>query len=172
MTPLGEITIDADVAGQDELLAWTHSLEGSEEIRFALEDCRHVNGRLERFLLTKGVPVLRVPPKLMAGAHQSTRTRGKSDAIDALAIARSLSPRLERLGDILGPGVEISGQANAPGERTRFAPRSTRLWQRHQPGDRLAAAAQLDILALLGEGDELREVGLGLADGEGAGHGA
>ncbi len=86
---LGEITIDADVAGQDELLAWTQSLEGGEEIRFALEDCRHVNGRLERFLLTTGVPVLRVPPKLMAGARKSARTRGKSDAIDALAVARA-----------------------------------------------------------------------------------
>lgn len=86
---LGEITIDADPAGQEELLAWAQGLEGGEEIRFALEDCRHVNGRLERFLLATGVPVLRVPPKLMAGARQSARTRGKSDAIDALAIARA-----------------------------------------------------------------------------------
>lgn len=84
-----EITIDADEAGQEKLLAWAHSLGAGEEVRFALEDCRHVNGRLERFLLTAGVPVLRVPPKLMAGARQSARTRGKSDAIDALAIARA-----------------------------------------------------------------------------------
>lgn len=86
---LSEITIDADAAGQEELLAWARDLEGDEQIRFALEDCRHVNGRLERFLLATGVPVLRVPPKLMAGARQSARTRGKSDAIDALAIARA-----------------------------------------------------------------------------------
>ena len=58
-------------------------------MRFALEDCRHVNGRLERFLLGSGEQVLRVPPKLMAGARQSARTRGKSDPIDALAIARA-----------------------------------------------------------------------------------
>ncbi len=86
---LSEITIDVDAAGQEELLAWARDLEGNEQIRFALEDCRHVNGRLERFLLATGVPVLRVPPKLMAGARQSARTRGKSDAIDALAIARA-----------------------------------------------------------------------------------
>jgi transposase len=40
-------------------------------------------------LLTAGARVLRVPPKLMAGARQSARTRGKSDPIDALAIARA-----------------------------------------------------------------------------------
>jgi transposase len=86
---LSEITIDADEAGQQELLAWAHGLDGAEGMRFALEDCRHVNGRLERFLLASGVQVLRVPPKLMVGARRSARTRGKSDAIDALAIARA-----------------------------------------------------------------------------------
>jgi transposase len=86
---LSEITVAADEAGQRDLLAWAGELEGTEERCFALEDCRHVNGRLERFLLAKGERVLRVPPKLMAGARKSARTRGKSDAIDALAIARA-----------------------------------------------------------------------------------
>lgn len=86
---LAEITITADDPGQRELLAWAHDLGGGEPVRFALEDCRHVNGRLERFLLEHGEPVLRVPPKLMAGARKSARTRGKSDGIDALAIARA-----------------------------------------------------------------------------------
>jgi transposase len=66
---LSEITIGADEEGQKELLAWAHGLEGTEEIRYALEDCRHVNGRLERFLLAAGAHVLRVPPKLMAAGH-------------------------------------------------------------------------------------------------------
>jgi transposase len=86
---LSEITAAADEAGQQDLLAWANGLEGGEERRFALEDCRHVNGRLERFLLDSGERVLRAPPKLMAGARKSARTRGKSDAIDALAIARA-----------------------------------------------------------------------------------
>lgn len=86
---LGEITIAADEAGQRDLLSWAHGLDGAEPARFALEDCRHVNGRLERFLLASGERVLRVPPKLMAGARKSARTRGKSDPIDALAIARA-----------------------------------------------------------------------------------
>jgi len=86
---LGEITISGDEAGQRDLLSWAQDLGGAEEHRFALEDCRHVNGRLERFLLSSGEEVLRVPPSLMAGARKSARTRGKSDAIDALAIARA-----------------------------------------------------------------------------------
>lgn len=84
---LAEITIAGDETGQRELLLWAHGF--GEEIRFALEDCRHVNGRLERFLLASGEPVLRVGPRLMAGARKGARTRGKSDAIDALAIARA-----------------------------------------------------------------------------------
>jgi transposase len=56
---------------------------------WAIEDCRHVSGARERFLLSRGERVVRVPPKLMAGARRSARGRGKSDAIDALAIARA-----------------------------------------------------------------------------------
>jgi transposase len=40
-------------------------------------------------LLASGERVVRVPPKLMAGARRSARERGKSDAIDALAVARA-----------------------------------------------------------------------------------
>ena len=86
---LGEITISGDETGQQDLLNWVQALEGAEKHRFALEDCRHVNGGLERFLLASDEEVLRVPPSLMAGARKSARTRGKSDAIDALAIARA-----------------------------------------------------------------------------------
>ena len=53
------------------------------------EDCRHVTGRLERDLLAAGERVMRVPPRLMAGARQAVRAMGKSDPIDALAVARA-----------------------------------------------------------------------------------
>jgi transposase len=59
------------------------------ERRWAVEDCRHVTGRLERDLLAAGERVVRVPPRLMAGARQAVRTPGKSDPIDALAVARA-----------------------------------------------------------------------------------
>ena len=53
------------------------------------EDVRGVSRGLERFLLSCGEHVVRVPPKLMAGARKSSRAFGKSYAIDALAIARA-----------------------------------------------------------------------------------
>ena len=43
--------------------------------------------RLEADLLRVGEGVVGVPPKLMAGVRRSARTRGKSDPIDALAVA-------------------------------------------------------------------------------------
>jgi transposase len=44
---------------------------------------------LERDLLTSGESVVRVPPKMMAEQRRVARTRGKSDPIDALAVARA-----------------------------------------------------------------------------------
>jgi len=88
---LGELraerTVQARRAGHEELLAWARSL--GEERRWALEDCRHVSVSLERFLVASGERVVRVPPKLMAGIRRQARERGKSDAIDALAVARA-----------------------------------------------------------------------------------
>ena len=54
-----------------------------------MEDCRHLSRRLERDLLAAGQQVARVPPKLMAHARTAARTYGKSDPIDALAVARA-----------------------------------------------------------------------------------
>lgn len=86
---LGEQTVRATDAGHRQLLRWTLRQWPSEQLRFAVEDCRHVSTRLERALLAAGQTVVRVPPKLMAGARSAARTRGKSDPIDALAIARA-----------------------------------------------------------------------------------
>ncbi|GAB1688658.1 IS110 family transposase [Krasilnikovia sp. M28-CT-15] len=56
---------------------------------WALEDCRNMTRRLERDLLAAGERIVRVPPKLMAHARDAARTYGKSDPIDALAVARA-----------------------------------------------------------------------------------
>jgi transposase len=84
---IAEHTVQAKRRSFDELLRWARGL--GEERVWAIEDCRHVSGALERFLLARGERVMRVPPKLMAGARKSARERGKSDAIDAVAIARA-----------------------------------------------------------------------------------
>ncbi len=84
---LAEKTVSSDARGHEELLLWARAL-GSERC-FAVEDCRHVSGRLERHLLPRGERLVRVPPKLMARARSSARTYGKSDPIDAACVARA-----------------------------------------------------------------------------------
>jgi transposase len=83
----GELTAPARKAGFAELLDWGRGLD-SERI-WAIEDCRHVSGSFERFLVASGERVVRVPPKLMGQSRRGERTRGKSDPIDALAVARA-----------------------------------------------------------------------------------
>ena len=80
-------TAPARDAGHGELLAWARELD-CERV-WAIEDCRHVTGRLERFLLGRGERILRVPPKLMAGQRRVAREPGKSDPTDALSVARA-----------------------------------------------------------------------------------
>src|SRR5262249_61772209 len=52
----------------------------------------------ERRLLTAGEELVRVPPKLMAPERRHARSRGKSDPIAALAVARAAlrEPALSR----------------------------------------------------------------------------
>jgi transposase len=83
---LAERTVSTATAGHLEGLRWARRWR---ERTFALEDCRHLTRRLERDLLAAGETVLRVPPKLMAGARRSNREPGKSDPIDALSVARA-----------------------------------------------------------------------------------
>lgn len=75
-------TPDGHLAALDWAQRWP-------ERTFALEDCRHLTRRLEGDLLRSGERVLRVPPRLMAEARRGGRERGKSDPIDAVAVARA-----------------------------------------------------------------------------------
>jgi N-acetylmuramoyl-L-alanine amidase len=73
--------------GSEELPAWAAALD--DERLWAVEDCRQLTRWLERQLLSVGEDVVRVPPKLTVPERRAGRTRGKSDPIDALAIARA-----------------------------------------------------------------------------------
>jgi transposase len=123
---VGELTATADEDGHRRLLDFARE-HGAERV-WAIEDCRHVSGALERFLLHAGESVIRVPPSLMAGARKSARTRGKSDAIDALAVARSAirEPDLPR-AFLPGPEREIAllvdHRSNLVHDRTRACKR-------------------------------------------------
>ncbi len=84
------------VTADGELRAWAAGL--AVERLWALEDCRQLTRALERDLLAAGEELVRVPPKLMAPERRAGRVRGKSDPIDALAVARAAlrEPNLSR----------------------------------------------------------------------------
>ena len=87
-------TISADPAGHAAALAWAHDLISGLDatvpnVVWAVEDCRGLSLHLEADLLAAGARVVRVPSKLMARVRASVRTPGKSDPIDALAVARA-----------------------------------------------------------------------------------
>jgi transposase len=84
---LGERTVPVGRGGFGALLRWARSLDA--ERSWALEDCRHVSGSLERFLIGRGERVVRIPTHLTAKARKSARQRGKSDPIDAVNVARA-----------------------------------------------------------------------------------
>jgi transposase len=101
-------TVTARRDGFGELLKW--ACQSDQDLVWVVEDCRHVSGPLERFLLDHGQSVVRLPPGMMSGARQSVRERGKSDPIDALAVARAaLREGIDRLptARLAGPELEI-----------------------------------------------------------------
>jgi len=84
---LAELTVPARTPGFQRLLAWARDLDG--ERSFAVEDGRHVSGHLERHLIARGERSVRVPPRMMGESRRTDRIRGKSDPVDATAVARA-----------------------------------------------------------------------------------
>jgi transposase len=80
--------IRADEPGHLAAVRWARGLD--EERVWAIEDCRHVSRRLEQALLAAGERVVRVAAHRMGASRKGERERGKSDQIDALAIARAV----------------------------------------------------------------------------------
>jgi transposase len=101
-------SINADEPGHLSALRWARSLDA--ERVWAIEDCRHVSRRFEHALFAAGERVIRVPPHLMGASRRGERQPGKSDQIDALAVARAvLREGLERFPAAVldEPGLEI-----------------------------------------------------------------
>ena len=80
--------IGASEDGHRQALKWARALH--PERVWAIEDCRHVSRRLEQALIAAGERVVRVPPKMMGVSRRSEREPGKSDQIDARAVARAV----------------------------------------------------------------------------------
>jgi transposase len=98
-------TVRTNSEGHLELVRWSARFG---EVTFALEDCRHLTRRLEADLLAAGCRVVRVPTRLMAGARRGAREPGKSDPIDAeaVAVAALRHPDLP-VAELDGPAREV-----------------------------------------------------------------
>lgn len=86
---LGVKTVKATCVGHREAVMWAREHFGNQ-VKWGIEDCRNMSALLERELLGSGQTVVRVPTKLMDRERKATHTRGKSDPIDALAVARAV----------------------------------------------------------------------------------
>jgi len=123
------------------------------ERRWALENCRHLSRVLERDLLNAGEAVVQVSPKLMGSARRTGREQGKSDPIDALAVARAAlrEPHIpvaqleekEREVKLL-----VDHREDLVGERTRIQNRL--LWHLHElePGYQVVTSGLLRTMVL------------------------
>ena len=81
----GQREISASDAGSLDALRFAAGLD--EERVWAIEDCRHVSARLETALIAAGERVVRVPAVMTGQARKVSRQAGKSDPIDARAVA-------------------------------------------------------------------------------------
>src|SRR5665213_841083 len=130
---LGEHTVGPTTADHLRLLAWAESFDSAR--LWAVEDCRNLSRRLERDLLGAGERIVRVPPKLMAHSRDAARTFGKSDPIDALAVARA-ALREPNLPQARLDGAErevrllLGHRDDLVGERTRIISRLR--WHLHE----------------------------------------
>jgi len=140
---LDKHTVAATPAGHLEAWRWAQSWP---ERRWAVEDCRHVSRGLEKDLLSAGEVVVRVPPHMSADARRSLRERGKSDPIDALAIARTTlrevglpEARLEE--HYREVKLLLDHREDLVGERTRTQNRLLWLLHELEPGFEVASGA-------------------------------
>lgn len=130
---LDHLVVAARDAGHRVLVDWARGLDA--ERVWAVEDCRHVTGRLEAALLEDGERGVRVPPRLNAAMRGMTQSRGKADPIDAecaarVALSRSdLAPiaRDEQAREIK---LLLDHREDLVGERTRMQNRV--IWHAHR----------------------------------------
>lgn len=129
---LGEARVAATPSGHRQALEWSRRWPVR---RWAMENCRQLSRGLERDLLTAGEQVLQVSPKLMGTSRRSSREPGKSDPIDALAVARVAlrEPNLP-VARLEGKSRElkllVDHREDLVGERTRIQNRL--LWHLHE----------------------------------------
>ena len=129
---LGERVVRATPDGHLQAVQWAGQWTG---VSFAVEDCRHLTRRLEQDLLRSGFEVVRVHTRFMAAHRRSGRQPGKSDPIDALAVAHAAvrEPNLP-VARLDGPARKVKllsdHRADLVVERTKLASRLR--WHLHE----------------------------------------
>lgn len=88
-TKRGEKTVAATTSGHLEAMQWVRAKFGNNVV-WGVEDQRTTTHLLERELLAAQQKVVRVPPHYMARSRGAARVWGKSDPIDALAVAKAV----------------------------------------------------------------------------------
>jgi transposase len=148
---LANRTFPATLDGHRAALGWARTWP---ERMFALEDCRHLTRRLEADLIRAGERVVRVPARLMATARRTGRELGKSDPIDALAVARAALrepglPVAQLDGEARRLRLLVDHREDMVGERTRMQSRLR--WHVHElfPGLEIApkSLGRLHVIA-------------------------
>lgn len=86
---LASKSLAATSSGHQMALQWGRRNFVGERV-WGIEDVRPLSTRLEAELMDANEAVVRVPPKLTARQRASARSVGKSDPIDALAVARAV----------------------------------------------------------------------------------
>lgn len=154
---LGELRVAATPAGHMEALVWGRQWS---QRRWAMENCRQLSRGLERDLVVAGEQVLQISPRLMGTSRRSGRQLGKSDPIDALAVARVAlrEPDLP-VAHLEGKSRElkllVDHREDLVGERTRIQNRL--LWHLHElePGFTVAPGGLTRTLVLKGVSHQL-----------------
>ena len=115
-------TVANTVRGHRVLMAWADTM--GPQRRFGIEGSGSYGAALARLLVDGGECVVEVPSNLTARERRSLRRAGKTDAGDALAIARVVL-REPTLGPVPMPGMAadlkllVDAREQAVSERTR-----------------------------------------------------
>lgn len=130
---LDHLVVVARDAGHGALIDWARGLDADRV--WAVEDCRHLTGRLEAALLDDGERGVRVPPRLNAAMRGLTQSRGKADPIDAESAARVALSRNDLVSIARDEQVReikllLDHREDLVGERTRMQNRV--VWHAHR----------------------------------------
>jgi len=122
--PIAELTIDNDPQGYEQAWSWARSW-GENRVWGMENHARLVRG-LAQYVIVQGDPVFEVSPHLTGRKRQRSRDHAKSDAHDALAVARVVLqeeghlPRVPPEDETTELHVWVEQRDNLVADRTRM----------------------------------------------------